>query len=422
MMETFTVAPGVTLRCSADRRFKQGCMSVQLVRPMCREEAAKNALLSAVLLRGSERYPDLQAITWRLDELYGASVGTLVRRIGDYQTTGLYCGFMDDRFALAGDAILEPTLALLGELLLQPRREGGLLCPEFVESEKRNLVLAIEAQKNDKRAYASSQLIRHMCREDSFGIPRLGEIEDVRAITAQSLTAHYEKILRESRMELFYVGSAPARQVARLCGQLLPADRCYVNLNAQTPLSPSPGGSWEETMDVAQGKLCMGFTTPATIRNGPDFVATQMLNLIFGGGMTSKLFMQVREKLSLCYAIGSGYHGSKGILTVSAGMDAEKKDTVRREILAQLEACRAGDISPEELEAAREAMLSSLRATHDSPGSIENYYATAALSGLPYSPEAYMQAVEGVTAADVAKAAQAVRLHSEFFLRGVAGC
>lgn len=423
MIETFTIAPGVTLRSFTDRRFKQGCMSVQLVRPMCREEASQNALLSAVLLRGSERYPDLQAITWRLDELYGASVGTMVRRVGDYQTTGLYFGFMEDRFALPGDTILEPSLALLGELLFRPRREGGLLFPEFVESEKRNLVLAIEAQINDKRAYASSRLIGHMCREDPFGIPRLGEIPDVRAITAQSLTAHYEKILRESRMELFYVGSAPSAQVAGLCKRLLlPPDRCYVNLPGQTALAPCPGGSWEESMDVAQGKLCMGFVTPATIRSGPDFVATQMLNLILGGGMTSKLFMQVREKLSLCYAIGSGYHGSKGILTVSAGMDCQQKDTVRREILAQLAQCQAGNISAQELEAARQAMLSSLRVTHDSPGSIENYYATAALSGLPYTPAEYMQAVQAATVADVARAAQAMALHSEFFLKGVAPC
>ncbi len=423
MVQIFTIAPGVTLRCFPHRRFKQGCMSVQLVRPMCREEAAKNALLSAVLLRGSRRYPDLRAITWRLDELYGASVGTLVRRIGDYQTTGLSCSFMEDRFALAGEKILEPTLALLRELLLDPAREDGLLRREYVESERRNLVLAIEAQKNDKRAYASSQLIRHMCREDSFGIPRLGEIEDVKAITCQDLTAHYERILRESRMELFYVGSALPEQVAALCQRLLvPENRSYVNLSGQTPLRTAPGGTWEETMDVAQGKLAMGFVTPATIRNGPEFVATQMFNLIFGGGMTSKLFMQVREKHSLCYAIGSGYHGSKGILTVNAGMDWEKKDTVRAQVLAQLDACREGDISREEMEAARQAMLSSLRATHDSPGSIENYYATAALSGLPYSPEGYMQAVQETTVEDVAAAARALELKGEFFLKGVAVC
>lgn len=418
-MQIFTIAPGVTLRHFSDTRFKQGCMSVQLVRPMCREEAAKNALLSAVLLRGSENYPDLQTITWRLDELYGASVGTLVRRVGDYQTTGLYCSLLDDRFALPGDRILEPTVELLQELLLRPKLEKGIFSSDYVESEKRNLVLAIEAQRNDKRSWCNSQLIKNMCREDSFGLPRLGEIEDVKAITPQSLYDHYRRILKESRMEIFYVGSASCGQVKALWEKALSGmEREYIPLDEQTPFTGKVGGAWEESMDIAQGKLAMGFVTPANIRQGKAFVATQMMNLILGGGMTSKLFTQVREKMSLCYAISSGYHGSKGILTVNAGMDWEKKDTVRQQVLAQLEAIAQGDITADELAAARQAMLSSLRATHDSPGSIENYYATAALSGLPYTPEGYMQAVEEITAQDVAQAAGQVTLHSEYFLKG----
>ena len=418
-MQIFTIAPGVTLRHFSDTRFKQGCMSVQLVRPMRREEAAKNALLSAVLLRGSENYPDLQTITWRLDELYGASVGTLVRRVGDYQTTGLYCSLLDDRFALPGDRILEPTVGLLQELLLRPKLEKGIFGSDYVESEKRNLVLAIEAQRNDKRAWCNSQLIKNMCREDSFGLPRLGEIEDVKAITPQILYDHYRRILIESRMEIFYVGSASWEQVKALWEKALSGmEREYIPLGEQTPFTGKVGGAWEEAMDIAQGKLAMGFVTPANIRQGKPFVATQMMNLILGGGMTSKLFTQVREKMSLCYAISSGYHGSKGILTVNAGMDWEKKDTVREQVLAQLDAIARGDITSDELAAARQAMLSSLRATHDSPGSIENYYATAALSGLPYTPEAYMQAVAEITAQDVAQAAGQVTLHSEYFLKG----
>jgi hypothetical protein len=167
-----------------------------------------------------------------------------------------------------------------------------------------------------------------MCREDSFGLPRLGEIEDVKAITPQSLYDHYQRILKESRLEIFYVGSAEAAQVKDLWEKLLSGlDRSYIPLGEQTAFTGKTGGAWEEAMDIAQGKLAMGFVTPANIRQGKPFVATQMMNLILGGGMTSKLFTQVREKMSLCYAISSGYHGSKGILTVNAGMDWEKKDT-----------------------------------------------------------------------------------------------
>ena len=419
MIKTLELLPGITLRCFPDDRFKQGCLSFAIVRPMCHEEAAVNALIPAVLLRGTRKCPDLRAITWKLDDLYGATLGTQVRRVGDYQTTGLYCAFLEDRFALPGDKILEPMVDFLREVLLEPVTEDGGFSAAFVESEKKNLIATIESELNDKRAYAMGQMIRTMCREDSYGVPRLGEKEAVAAITPQSAYAHFQKILRESRIDIFYVGTSPAEEVARL---LMPVfreiERDYVNLSGQTPFHDVGGADLEEQMDVSQGKLCLGYVTPVTNRD-EDFAAMQVMNTIFGAGMTSKLFMNVRERLSLCYAIGSGYYGSKGIVTVSAGIDFDKEQQTREEIARQLDAIRMGDITDEELNAAKEALLSSLRGTHDSPGSIEGYYATSALSGMKLTVDAYMEAVRNVTVADVARMAQLLKPHTSYFLKGV---
>ena len=418
MIETKEIAPGITLHCCRDSRFKTGCLSFQLVRPMCREEAAKNALLSAVLLRGTKKHPDLRSITQALDELYGASVSTLVRRVGDYQTVGFYCGFMDDRFALPGDRVLEPMLRFLEEILLDSPTENGGFRADFVESEKKNLASNIDSELNDKRVYAVGQLLKTMCRADTFGIPRLGEKEDVLAIDAADLYRHYRKILRESPIQVFYVGSAQPETVENL---LVPIwqrlDRAPVTLPAQTGFHPCEGRDETETMDVSQGKLCIGYTTSITNRD-PDFPAMQVMNTIFGAGMTSKLFMNVREKLSLCYSVGSSYYGTKGIILVSAGIDFDKEDLTRQEIEKQLNACKNGDIAEEELVSAQQALLSSLRATHDSPGAIEGYYATAALSGMKLTPAEYMAAVEAVTVQQVAAAARKVVCHSSFFLKG----
>lgn len=418
MIETFELFPGVTLRCFPDRRFKQNCLSFQILRPMSESEAAKNALLPAVLLRGTRSHPDLRAITLALDDLYGASVGTLVRRVGDYQTTGLYCGFIDDRYTLEGDQILEPMMAFLQELLLDSCCEAGGFRSDFVESEKKNLISTIESELNDKRAYAMGQMLRQMCQEDSYGIPRLGNQQDVAAITPEALYSHYQKILRESPIDLFYVGNAPARQVADLSRKLFSGiRRNYIPLPPQTAFHGGPGSDHTENMDVAQGKLCMGFVTPITNRE-PDFVAMQLLNVVFGAGMTSKLFVNVREKQSLCYSIGSSYYGSKGIVTVFAGIDFDKEQQTRGEILRQLDACKSGDISPEELASAKEALLSSLRSTHDSPGSIESYYATTAISGFQLTPGEYMERVYATTVQQLIAAAQKLTLHTTYFLKG----
>ncbi len=419
MIHTISLLPGITLRCYPDARFKHGCLSLQMIRPMRREEAALNALIPAVLLRGCETAPDLRDITLRLDDLYGASVGALVRRVGDYQTTGLHCSFISDRYAMDGDEILKPMVAFLGQLLLQPVLEEGAFRRDYVDSEKKNLIATIESQRNDKRAYANSQMLKIMCAGDAFGIPRLGEAEQVRKITAAAAYAHYRKLLAESPIHLFYVGQAEPEAVAELLRPLFAGlKRDSINLAEQTPFRGAPTGEHMETMEVAQGKLAMGFTTPISIRD-PEFAAMQVCNAVFGGGMTSKLFMNVRETMSLCYDIGSGYHGSKGLLTVSAGIDCDKMAVVRDAVLEQLDACRKGEITQEELTAAKQAVIHSLRGVHDSPGAIENYYATGALSGLGMTPEEYIARVGQVTAEQVAQAADSLELNTVYFLKGV---
>lgn len=419
MIQTFFPAEGVCLRCFQDSRFKQSCLSVQLIRPMDTKEAALNALLPAVLLRGTESAPDLRDITLRLDDLYGAAVGTLVRRIGDLQTTGLYCSFIEDKYALSGDKVFAPMVEFLRELLRKPKTENGIFSKEYVESEKRNLISALESERNDKRTYASLQLLRRTCENDSYGIPRLGDKESVAAITAETLYAHYEKVLRESPVHLFYVGSQAPEEVSSLVATLFSGlDRKATHLPTQTTFAGGEPLFWQEQLEVSQARLAMAYVSPITVRD-PRFVAMQVCSTVFGSGMTGKLFMEVRERQSLCYEIGAGYHGSKGILEVYAGVDEENLEAVQAEAERLLEDCRQGNITDSELENAKQALHSSLLSVHDSPGSIERFYATAALSGLPLSPEEYREQVKKITIPQVMDAAASLRLQGVYSLKGV---
>ena len=418
MIETIEILPGVVLRCCRDTRFKQGRLSFQFVRPMEKRESAFNALLPDVMLRGTQDHPSLRAINQHLDANYGVGMGALVRRVGDYQTCGFGFALLEDRFALAGDSVLEGVLDFLEELLTRPLVENGAFLPDIVESEKKNLISTIESELNNKAAYAMGKLLKSMCRADTFGLPRLGEKEDVAAIGPGELHEHFLRIRRESRIEVFYVGSADSSALADRVRRIVDKwDRNYVNLPDQTPFLAVAGEDLDETMDIAQGKLCLGFITPVNNRD-PRFAALQALNVIFGAGMTSKLFQNVREKLSLCYSVGSAYYGSKGILTVSAGIDFDKEAAARAEILRQLDLCRTGQITEGELTAAKAAIRSGLQATHDTPGAIEGYYSTAALSGMAMTPAEYLEAVEGLTLEQVIAAANTVTYHSSFFLKG----
>lgn len=419
MIEVITLSEGVTLRHFQDSRFKQGCLSVQFVRPMDHAEAALNALLPAVLLRGTESCPDLRSITMRLDDLYGASIGAVVRRAGDWQTTGLFCSFIEEKYALDGDKVFAPVVDFLKEILFAPRLEKGIFPESVVESEKKNLIATVESQMNDKRAYAFDRLMRLMCKEDSYGIPRLGSKEMIAEITAESLYRHYEKLLKESRVELFCVSSAPAQVVAESLRDLFDGyGRSTAPLPEQMPFTDAPGGTYEEQMEVSQGKLAIGYATPITQRTS-QYAAMHLCNAVLGGGMTGKLFTKIREEMSLCYDISSAYYSSKGIVTVSAGIDSGKLDVVLQQIDDQLSAICRGEITGTEMESARQTLLSALQSVNDTPGNIEGYYAIRELTGSLLSREEYMESVKNCTVEEVAQAAQTLTKHTVFFLKGV---
>ena len=412
------IAPGISLSCIQDLRFKHSALSIQYLRPMCAEEAAMNALIPSVLLRGCKSAPDLRRITQRLDDLYGASVSPISRRAGNCQTTGLYLSLMDDRFAMEGEALTEQALAFLKELLFDFPTEGGGFLPDFVEGEKTNQIYAIEAEYNDKRAYCTRQLLKRMCREDSFGVARMGEPSDVAAITPEGLLRHYEKVRRESPVEVLYVGSTAPERMEELVRALFAREaRAPLPLAGGEKLRLSPPEDIRLSLDIAQGKLCMGFVTPVTAKD-KDFPAMQLLCAIYGGDVTSKLFQNVREKQSLCYSIGAGYYSAKGIILVSAGMDFDREPLVRAEAMKQLEACCRGDISDDELTAARQSLVSALESVPDSPGALENYYSSMRLGGSTLDPRAHRAALEAVTREDLIRCAKSIRLHSSCFLTG----
>ena len=135
------ILPGVYLTAVQSDKFKTGCFSLNLLRPMKKEEAAANALIPSVLLRGSVLHPDIASISAKLDELYGASIGTLIRKKGEVQLVGFYCDYVQDEYVQ--EPVFAPLMEFLSELLFSPRLENGAFPAGVVESEKQNLLNAI---------------------------------------------------------------------------------------------------------------------------------------------------------------------------------------------------------------------------------------------------------------------------------------
>ena len=413
------ILPGVYLTAVQSDKFKTGCFSLNLLRPMKKEEAAANALIPSVLLRGSETCPDIASISAKLDELYGASVGTLVRKKGEVQLVGFYCDYVQDEYV--DEPVFAPVMAFLAELLLNPRLENGAFPEAVVDSEKLNLENAMLSRINDKRTYAASQLIRTMCAGQPYGIPRIGDPDDLTEITAKSLYAHYRDLLATSRVELFYMGSLSPEAVTKVLQAALaelPRAEVFVPVGTTPAPQARPLQEKTERLDVTQGKLSLGFFTDITAKD-PRYPALVLAATVFGGGATSKLFTNVREKMSLCYYASASFEKFKGVLSVSSGVEFSKLETAKTEILRQMEACKAGDITDDELESARGYLVSDLKIAMDSPGRLDDYYMGQILLEQDGTMEDLASAIARVTKQEAADAIQALRLDTIYALEGV---
>ena len=171
-------------------------------------------------------------------------------------------------------------------------------------------------------------------------------------------------------------------------------------------------------MNVAQAKLVIGWRLGEAMEE-PDPAALRVFSSLFGGGSTaSKLFVNVREKLSLCYFASSLCDAHKGVLLAYAGTDAERVEEAKDEILAQLAAIARGEITSEELKAAKADVRSALRAALDSQGELEGFTLSAVVSGADYTPEELGELVDEVTAEQLAAIARGCECDMIYTLAG----
>ena len=415
--------PGVFLSTLQTDKFKSDCLSVSLLTQLDRETVSKNALIPRVLARGTTHYPDMDAISAACDTLYGARIIPCVRKKGEILSVGFYAGFIADRFTPDGTKLLEPVAQLLGEMLLSPTTKGGLLLKSYVESEKEKLIDDIRAQLNDKRSYAVHRLIAEMCAYEDYGCDDMGTEEDAEAVSYVDLTKYYRSLLQTSPIEIFYCGGADANRVASALRDVFTTlPRGEINYEIGTDIRMNSIDTavreFDEALDVGQCKLCLGFRLGECMEE-PDFAAIKVFNAIYGGSVTSKLFENVREKLSLCYYASSSCDMHKGIMLVSSGIEETKLAQAKGEILAQLEEIRRGNVSAAELDAARKAMASDLRALTDSCGALEEFYLSQTLMGLDYGPEELAALCESVTLDDVLSVANSVELDAVYLLHGL---
>ncbi len=415
-IKTERIAEGVNLRLAPARQFKTNRISVFFHVPVKRETVTKISLLRQVMKRGSKNYPTLTDIAVKLEDLYGASLLGGIRKKGDGELFYFTVEYIADRFV--GENITRRAAELLNEVVLKPLIKDGGFDKEYLEQEKNNLKNYIEGIVNDKREYAQLRLMNEMFDDEPYGIFEYGYIEDFDAITPQSLYEFYKEIIAKAKIEIFVSGTFENDAVAAEIKDIFRfPDRSCEEVRTNMAKDREAVKKVTETMDVSQSKLCLGLSCNIGY-DDPEYYALVLFNGIFGGSPVSKLFNNVREKLSLAYFVFSRVDKMKSFMLISSGIETENYQKAYDEIMLQWGKMLDGDFSRDEFEAAKKYLKNSLNSMKDSISAMEDYYMSQIVCKTDESLDAVIEKIGEVTPQMVIDVGRKIKLNTIYFLKG----
>ncbi len=399
-------------------RFNTTLISFNFYVPLASETVAEYALLPFVMTTCSQAYPDFSALNFKLAKLYGANLSASAEKVGDYQLLKIAISTIDDRFALDNESLCDNAVELLTQLVFEPKVENNAFCEEDVAREKRKAIEHIRGDLAQKRTYAKKRLIEEMYKGEPYGLPKCGTEEMVEKITGTSLYDTWKKLLSTAFLRVNVISrSMPNGLFDKISEKFDTLTRD--NIPDCTQSAPTKAVSTPntviETMDIAQGKLCLGFSSELYGDDSSTAPLTVMCD-IFGGGPYSRLFTNVREKYSLCYYCASSSVKSKGLITVDSGIEKDNADKAEKEILNQLSIIKQNLFTDEEFQSSIKSITDSFKSYNDSQGLLDAWYSLKIVKDKLISPEEAAQDILKVTRNDVVYAARGIKLHTVYKL------
>ena len=421
MDNTFVIhdaEPGFRVCSYHTDRFKTGILSVNLVVPLAGNVAEKS-LLPSLLCASCAEYPDLLSLNRRLAELYGAELTPSASKHGENLVLRITMTMIGDRFALDGESISVECARLLCKALFEPNVENGAFRPDEVAREKRIRLDRIEALKSSKRAYAQKQMLELMCADEAYSLSVLGEEEDIPALTPEQLYASWQDLLKTAFVQLQVVGDLEVEPITALFREYFDRVEDRHVVRGETVVIPFAESvkRGEEEQDIAQSKLVMGFRC-GMHEPFENYAAMRTFTDLFGGGTYSRLFMNVREKQSLCYYCAARLTAAKGILTVQSGVETENAERAEKEIRKQLDEMKAGGVTAEDLEKSKRSMEDFFLSVFDTPEELDGWLFSQVTDDEFQTPEDLVADMKEVTVEQVIEMANNISLDTVFLLKG----
>ena len=411
------IGEGIALTEITDEKFKSNYISVSFVSPVDAKNAPLNTLVAEILASSNRSCPSLAQLSKRLAYLYGALLSTKSRRVGDNQENGLSIEYICDDFTIDKEIVSTKAVEILLECLFDPQLENGAFCEKYVAMRKQELEDNIKAEFNDKFGYSMRRAREVIYKDEPTSVSMLGTVENSRAITPQQLFERYECLKRSAQIEITMCGRdfETVRPVLIEAMQKLERENIttvsYQNLS---PLKPQPERR-TETQDVNQCKMIMAFKSPCK-----DVYVAKVFAAVLGGTPVSRLFSNVREKMSLCYYCSAAYSDLKGTLVVSSGVSRENIEIAEKAILEQLESVKNGEFTNEELENAETYLCTGFKSNNDSIYRMAEYYIAQNTRGTAYSPEQVCEIFKSITRQQVIDCAKSFEYDTFYVMQSQA--
>ncbi len=398
-------------------KFKTNSINVFFHDKLCRENAAKNALLPAVLRRGCESFPAIMDISLYLEDLYGASFDCGVTKKGENQIVQFYLEYVSDKYTKSNDNLTEKAFDLLYDIIIKPVTEDGGFKKEYVEQEKKNLKELIESRVNDKMHYAVEKCLEEMCKDEPFSIYAYGDVEDYDEINEKNLYEHYKYFTQELPIYVFISGDLEDDKVRYITERLKKIQRGTTKPieNSHAVKNVDEVKNITEQMNINQGKLSIGFRANID-PNSDEYYSLLVYNSILGGGLHSKLFQNVREKAGLAYYVFSRLEKFKGLMVISSGIETGNKQKAIDIINKQIEDIKEGSISDYEYQSAIKSIETGIESLKDSQLQVVDFYLSQYIVGTNDTPDGLIEKVKKVTVDDVISVSNKIKMDTVYFL------
>ncbi|MBQ8731379.1 MAG: insulinase family protein [Oscillospiraceae bacterium] len=398
------LADGVYFSSVRDEKFKSNRITAAFLLPLGEETAPEYAVVPLMLKKGYRECPDFTALNIRLQELYGASVFADVQRLGNLQGLTVSVSGICSRFAPGGEQMERELASLLAGMLTDPALtpEGSFAEADFIP-EKQFLADTIESRINDKRYYARSRCRELLFEGVPYGLSEYGTLQTLAPLTAAKAAEAYRRLLKTARIELIFLGAGdPEEAKAVLAEAFRKVERAPLPEQEDCPPRPlTEKKIVREEMEVVQANLDLGFYAPQDI---PDEVIRLMVCL-YGGSTTSKLFVNVREKQSLCYFCSAGYDSRSKSMLVYSGVDGANLARAEEEILRQLQMIARGEFTETELADNVRYRVNAYRTVTDSLSAQEGYWLGRILAGELITPAESAERILRITPEQISQAA-----------------